>query len=94
MGKNTTGILWVIFLLAMINSVSISSNAISAIHQIYGGISSIVATLIFCTIIIRSTIKEESEYVSSAIRKVKDSINNNGEELENIKNIINKNDSK
>ena len=90
MGKFTNIILWIVFILALLNSFMIGAGAKSAIQQIYGGISSIVATLIFCTIVIRSTIKEESEYIATAIRKVKDATVSNGEEIENIKNIMNK----
>ena len=83
-------VLWIILFISLLSGFGTTAAAKSAIHEIYGAISFLIATLIFCTIVIRSTIKEESEYIATAIRKVKDATVSNGEEIENIKNIMNK----
>lgn len=48
--KIYTFILWVILIFSFMNGISASSAAQSAIHQIYGAISFLIATIVFCTI--------------------------------------------
>jgi len=74
MKKFYTGILWVSLLISLSNGVMAGLTATSAIHQIYGGISYIIATLLFCTLAIMSKISEESEYIVTASRTLKETI--------------------
>lgn len=50
--------LWVVLVLSLLNGFSIGAGATSAIHQIYGGISFIVAALMFCALAIRAKISD------------------------------------
>jgi len=59
--------LWLILIISLANGFSIGASATSAIHQIYGGISFIIATLMFCALAIRSKISEEAESIVSSI---------------------------
>lgn len=50
--------LWVVLVISLINGFSIGVSATSAIHQIYGGISFIIAALMFCALAIRAKISD------------------------------------
>lgn len=52
--------LWGALIISLINGFTIGASATSAIHQIYGGISFIIAALMFCTLAIRAKILEVS----------------------------------
>lgn len=70
-----TVVLWLVLVMSLSNGFSIVGSATSAVHQIYGGISFIIATLIFCTLAIRAKMEEgaeNAEYIVTAIRKVKE----------------------
>lgn len=69
-----TVILWIILIISVLNGVSASSTAQSAIHQIYGSLSFLIASIVFCTLAIRAKMSEESEYIVTAIRKLKETI--------------------
>lgn len=69
-----TGILWIILAISILNGVSASSAAQSAIHQIYGAISFLIAAIVFCALAIRAKISEESEYIVTASRTLKETI--------------------
>lgn len=62
--------LWLILFISLANGFSISASATSAIHQIYGGVSFIIATLVFCALAIRSKISEEADSIISSIGKL------------------------
>lgn len=70
-----TTMLWIVLIISLLNGVSASGSATSAIHQIYGGISFIIAALMFCTLAIRAKMDEgaeHAEYIVTAIRRVKE----------------------
>lgn len=50
--------LWVVLVLSLLNGFSVGASATSAIHQIYGGISFIIAALMFCALAIRAKISD------------------------------------
>lgn len=66
--------LWLILIISLINGFSIGASATSAIHQIYGGISFIIATLMFCALAIRSKIREEVESIVSSIEALSETV--------------------
>lgn len=53
-----TIILWIVLIISLLNGFSIGASATSAIHQIYGGISFIIAALMFCALAIRAKLSE------------------------------------
>lgn len=73
-GSNKSGIsfysigLWLILIVSLLNGFSIGAGATSAIHQIYGGISFIIAALMFCALAIRAKISESNTHLVDAIR--------------------------
>lgn len=69
-----TVVLWIILVIALINGMSASASAQSAIHQIYSGISFLIAMLAFCTLAIKSSMYMNTEYIATAIRKVKEAV--------------------
>lgn len=66
-----TVVLWIILIIALINGMSASASAQSAIHQIYSGISFLIAMLAFCTLAIRHSM---SDNIVSIIKKQKEAI--------------------
>ena len=53
-------VLWVILVLSFMNGITASSSAQSAIQQIYGGISFLIATMVFCTLAILSMMNKKN----------------------------------
>lgn len=66
--------LWLVLIISLSNGFSIGAGATSAIHQIYGGISFIIATLVFCALAIRSKISEEEESIVAAIKTLTETV--------------------
>lgn len=69
-----TVVLWIILVITLINGMSASASAQSAIHQIYSGISFLIAMLAFCTLAIRHSKSENIEHIVSVIKKEKKTI--------------------
>ena len=61
--------LWLILITSLVNGLSISANATSAIHQICSSVSFLIATLVFCALAIRSKISEEAYSIISSVEK-------------------------
>jgi hypothetical protein len=56
--------LWIVLILSLLNGFLIGASATSAIHQIYGGISFIIAALMFCTLAIRAKISDMENVIN------------------------------
>lgn len=69
-----TGILWIILVISILNGMSTSSAAQSAIHQIYGAISFLIASIVFCALAIRAKMGDETESIIAATRSLEETI--------------------
>lgn len=65
-------VLWFILVISFVGGINIFANAKSAIHEIYGAISFLIAILILCTIAIRSKMSENTDRIIEELKNKKE----------------------
>jgi len=62
------------FLVSLVSGFNVFANAKTAIHEIYGAISFLMATLFFCTIAIKFQMSSNADRIIEAMKKEKEDI--------------------
>ncbi len=67
------------FIVSLVSGFNIFENARSAIHEIYGAMSFLMATLFLCTIAIKFQISSNTDRIIEAMTKDKEDVKSNDE---------------